>query len=412
VSDLEAARDRLDHQRALTDRLARATDRLADVLAGATLDRLRDDLAAAQAQRARDEEALTALDGLEPRARDQEAPPDAAAGAAPEAAPDLADLRRRAEAAAGEVAGHAARVEALRTAVAETRMTQARAESLLSAARRELTGAQDRLARLRETDDDASLAALLADAEDARLGARHRLAAATAALDGIDVEETRLRAQAGAEAVRASAERVGALRDQRLAIEARLEHSGRQGRYDALEAARGNLEHAERKLASVRRRAEAARLLHDTLQSHRAATKRRYVAPFAAAIQRLGKVVYGPSLDVEVSESLAIEARVLDGDRIGYDALSTGAKEQLAILTRLAVATLVDAQQGVPVVIDDALGYSDPGRLRRMTAAFSLVGADAQVILLTCTPGRYDGIVGAHVIRLDALTAPPVRAAG
>lgn len=197
------------------------------------------------------------------------------------------------------------------------------------------------------------------------------------------------------------------MRDQRLAIEARLEQSGRQGRYEALEDARGAAEHADRKLAAVRRRAEAARLLHDTLQAHRAAAKRRYVAPFADAIRRLGRVVYGPGLDVEVAENLAVEARVLDGDRIGYEALSTGAKEQLAILIRLAVATLVDPRDGVPVVIDDALGYSDPARLRRMTAAFSMVGAEAQVILLTCTPGRYDGIVGAEVIRLgDEMSAP------
>ena len=31
-----------------------------------------------------------------------------------------------------------------------------------------------------------------------------------------------------------------------------------------------------------------------------------------------------------------------------------------------------------------------------VSAAFALLGESVQVILLTCDPGRYDGIVGAH----------------
>jgi uncharacterized protein YhaN len=52
------------------------------------------------------------------------------------------------------------------------------------------------------------------------------------------------------------------------------------------------------------------------------------------------------------------------------------------------------------VVIDDALGFSDPQRLGKMAAVFNTVGRDGQVIMLTCMPGRYDGIDGAHVIEL------------
>ena len=81
-------------------------------------------------------------------------------------------------------------------------------------------------------------------------------------------------------------------------------------------------------------------------------------------------------------------------------ALSTGAREQLAIITRLACATLVDADNGVPVVIDDALGYSDPDKLRRVCAAVGRLRGQAQVVLLTCTPGRYAAIPQAEVVRL------------
>jgi hypothetical protein len=37
-----------------------------------------------------------------------------------------------------------------------------------------------------------------------------------------------------------------------------------------------------------------------------------------------------------------------------------------------------------------------------MGAVFDLVGADGQVIVLTCTPERYSGVRGAHRIELSA----------
>ena len=56
----------------------------------------------------------------------------------------------------------------------------------------------------------------------------------------------------------------------------------------------------------------------------------------------------------------------------------------------------------VPVVIDDALGFSDPDRLDKMGAVFDAVGDRGQVIVLTCQPDRYQGITCAEVIELSA----------
>ena len=69
---------------------------------------------------------------------------------------------------------------------------------------------------------------------------------------------------------------------------------------------------------------------------------------------------------------------------------------------RLAGAALVSREDTVPVVIDDALGFSDPERLDKMGAVFNTVGDRGQVIVLTCQPSRYQGIAGAEVIELSA----------
>ncbi len=395
MESLDHAHRAADERRGAQDRLTRAVDRLDDVLAGAQREDLRDELArcvdeVAELRAALDTE-VGALSG-----------PDAAGGPGTDALWGL-DPQHRARVVREELAAareiHAAlaqRVDAYRGGVEEARVEHTRAQSMLAAAEREVEAAEQRLARLREQEPDEQVQEALQLAENTHRHteeAHQSLSTRVATLDPEALTLQRASAQARLDTVQ---DRLTGLRDERLAIEARLEFSGRQGRYDALESARSEAQHAERRLAAVARRAEAARLLHETLQAHRLEATRAYAAPFVEAIRRLGAVVYGADFAVEVGDDLRVIARVLSGRRIDHEALSTGAREQLALLTRLAVAGLVDPGEGVPVVIDDALAFTDPVRLDRMSAAFSLVGEQVQVILLTCAPGRYDGIVGAH----------------
>ena len=112
--------------------------------------------------------------------------------------------------------------------------------------------------------------------------------------------------------------------------------------------------------------------------------------------------MFGDSFSVDVDAELTIRTRTLDGCTVPYESLSGGAREQLGILARLAGAALVAKEDTVPVVIDDALGFSDPDRLAKMGAVFDAVGDRGQVIVLTCQPTRYQGIAGAEVIDLGA----------
>ncbi len=175
---------------------------------------------------------------------------------------------------------------------------------------------------------------------------------------------------------------------------------GSEGRKGKLDDAEILSAHARAEHARVGKRAGAAKLLRCTMNRHRDNTRQRYVAPYRTELERLGRTVFGPTFEVEVDTNLTILRRTLDDRTVPYDSLSGGAKEQLGILARLAGAALVATEDTVPVVIDDALGFSDPQRLGKMAAVFNTVGRDGQVIVLTCMPGRYDGIDGAHVIEL------------
>ena len=309
--------------------------------------------------------------------------------------------------ASAEAASQAAKQEAERAAAAyeplvthheQKRNERSRLEGQLDHARNDLTTLAGRLATGRNEHPDDTLEKLHDEAvaraetvEASWTSLERRLAAeqpeevealrrsAQAALDRVHIERHQLDTESA---------RVGAL----------LEATRESGLFEALEAALGQLDHAERAREALVRRAEAARRLYETLARHREAARRAYVEPLRRRIETLGRVVFGPSFSIQLGQDLAIETRTLDEKTLPFDQLTTGTREQLGLLSRLAAAMIVAPHEGVPLIVDDALGHSDPERIERMNAAIGL--AECQVIILTCWPERFRGVAGAHVERL------------
>ncbi|MCB1685727.1 MAG: AAA family ATPase [Pseudomonadales bacterium] len=198
----------------------------------------------------------------------------------------------------------------------------------------------------------------------------------------------------------ARAETVRAERDLAVLTD-RLEQARANGRFEEAELATRRCEAAHAAFATTRQRAEAAQRLWVTLSHHREAARESYVRPLKAAIERLGAVVFGSGFSVGLGDDWSIVSRTHQGKTLEFEDLSIGAKEQLGILTRLAAAQIVSKQGGVPLVLDDALGFSDPLRLETMGAAIAAAGRQCQIIILTCTPGRFTHVGNARVIRID-----------
>ena len=112
--------------------------------------------------------------------------------------------------------------------------------------------------------------------------------------------------------------------------------------------------------------------------------------------------MFGPDFAVELDDlNLSVLSRTLNGRTIPYKSLSIGAQEQIALISRLACATIVAPDGGVPVILDDALGKSDPQRLEAMGAVLAVAGRQSQIIVLTCQPDRYEHVGGAQIVRLS-----------
>ncbi|WKE58179.1 AAA family ATPase [Corynebacterium tuberculostearicum] len=167
-------------------------------------------------------------------------------------------------------------------------------------------------------------------------------------------------------------------------------HSGAAERAQQATAA---VEMARAVYESVDKRAQAARYLREILLKHRDAARQRYAAPFVAVLSQLARAVYGGEITFELDEDLRVIARTQYNETVSLASLSGGAREQLAILTRFAIAQLVGAES-VPVIVDDALGSTDRHRLQLMATLFSHVGRDNQVLVFTCMPERYSRVPG------------------
>ena len=256
------------------------------------------------------------------------------------------------------------------------------------------------LAAARAEAADDALAVRLAEADGAAAAAAADRLAAETALAAANPDQARLLAQNARSVLETTRRRQADLAVEQARLAGSLERIGEAGLGEQLDAAEAELERAEDALRRLQRRAAAARMLYDAVKVRRDAARRRYVEPLEERLEALGRCVFGPDVVIEVADDLTIASLARNGVPIGWDQLSVGTREQLGVLVRLACAELVAADGGVPVMLDDALGWSDPQRLETMGAVLARAGETSQVIVLTCFPDRYAHVGGATVVRL------------
>ena len=261
--------------------------------------------------------------------------------------------------------------------------------------------AAEQLAAEREKQADEVLEGAVAAAQEKETTDLEALEAARAELDDADPESVEERLGNYRLATERAMGELQANRDRQNGLRSSLELRGEQGLQTSYDEAVNLLSHLEREYVGEEARAEAARMLRDTFAKHREQAHQRYIGPFKESIEQLGRIVFGSTFEVEIDRNLNIVRRTLGGVTLTVEQLSTGAREQLGVISRLACATIVSPEDGgAPVMIDDALGWSDPHRLEGMGAAIAAAGRQCQVIVLTCTPGRYSHVGNGTVVSL------------
>ena len=387
VSDLEAAREAAERGASAQAQQRHVTERISDLLGGRTAAHVTAEI-----------EALTAsLAEASERPADYPMPADvttarAVARAAKAAHRAAETALERAETALRDHERHLGQVG----------LRVEKAEGVIESLTQRLEQDRLRLDEARAARTDEAVQEAVASASSAYAQVEAQAAVTGRELEEADVEGVRTRLELAQRALGEHNAQVIRVGREQAEVQGQVEMVSGEGRREAFDVALAEFTRLKGELETVHRRARAARQLWETLGRHREAAHRAYVRPYQEEIRRLGRVVYGSSFDVEVGEDLTIRGRTLQGTSVPFEQLSGGAKEQLGILSRLAVAGLVEVGDGVPVIIDDALGYTDPQRLERVSAVFAGPGERTQVVLLTCTPERYREIPGATTIQLTA----------
>lgn len=219
-------------------------------------------------------------------------------------------------------------------------------------------------------------------------------------LENLEPEHVRVLVNNGSEQIATIKQRSHELRQERAEIQGRLNAVGGLGLYEELEEAKIRYEGCKASLDQLTRRAQAAKLLYETVNDCREREQLRYREPLRQRITELGRAVFGSDFDVQLDETLSVVSRTYHGDTLPVEVLSTGAQEQLALLVRLAAASLVDRDDGVPIILDDTLGHTDDERMDMMASVLNVVGQSAQIIVLTSATRRYSSLRSAQVIDL------------
>ncbi|MFT3663053.1 MAG: AAA family ATPase [Gordonia sp. (in: high G+C Gram-positive bacteria)] len=328
---------------------------------------------------------------------------DALAAALPDVA-DPEDLRSVAELRSAEreqtvVVARAGTELAERRGVADRCRARAEAGTVAAErARAAVKAGRAALSEQRSKNSDDALRGALVTAQNDLVRAIDIVVACRREAEGQDLPALRAACDEAEKNLDRNRVRLAELQERRTRLRTILEQCREEDRMDRLAAAEDAERAAQADLDRVRERAAGARLLYDTLCAKRTESRSRYVEPFTRRLEELAEPVFGESVRFEVSDDFTIARRILDGVAVDVKQLSGGAREQLGLIARLACAMIVDQNDGVPVILDDTLGYTDPERLSAMARVLGSAADDAQIIVLTCTPARFAGVPDATVV--------------
>ena len=151
-----------------------------------------------------------------------------------------------------------------------------------------------------------------------------------------------------------------------------------------------HVQHFERELAAID-------LLLATIADVEQQSRDLYFKPILQRLEPYLNYVF-PGAKVGLGTDFAVEA-VIRGDvaeRLG--SLSDGTQEQIAVLVRLAFARLLaDAGQPTPLILDDALVYSDDSRIEALFKALRHAAEAHQVIIFTCRSRTFEQLGGTRL---------------
>ena len=306
-------------------------------------------------------------------------------------------------------------VEEAQESDAAARLELTKASERLEACRLELGHAQTRSARAAAAVEGAEGRRTRAEAQIAGVddpeAERSRLRTEVGELTSVQIEATRRRKEIAAmapdlDAAQAAFQRaqsiMGRVDDDRQRIRVELGILDTMINLLAGEAVEEELSDviirlsdAERVLDGLNFEIAVLTKLDGALESARASARDRYVEPVLAELEPLVRLLWPEAALRFDAEEVLPTALERAGTEEEYEVLSGGTQEQIALLVRLAFARML-AQGGTPapVILDDAIVFTDDDRIERMFDVLTRQAQDIQIIVLSCRQRAFRDLGG------------------
>jgi len=141
--------------------------------------------------------------------------------------------------------------------------------------------------------------------------------------------------------------------------------------------------------------------LRSALQQSRSAARDLYLHPVIKELRPLLNLLFDDVSFVFDEKTYLPQSLRRNGQDESIEVLSGGMKEQLSILTRLAFARMLAAHgRPAPVILDDALVYSDDDRIEKMFDALHRQSRDQQIIVFSCRQRAFSKL-GGNVLEIS-----------
>jgi len=180
-------------------------------------------------------------------------------------------------------------------------------------------------------------------------------------------------------------------------LSASIRTRAEDGIEEALAETAGRLEEARAREARYAAEVAALDLLQSVLEETRTEAHEAYFGPIQEELKPLISILHSDAAIGFDTDRMLPGSLSRGGEEEDMDVLSGGTQEQIAILTRLAFARLF-ARQGrpIPIILDDALVYSDDDRIVKMFTALHRVAAEQQILVFTCRQMAFAKLGGAR----------------
>lgn len=215
-----------------------------------------------------------------------------------------------------------------------------------------------------------------------------------------DLEAARA-ALARARSVEDAAEKeLATLRESIAALNAEIGARSDEAVEEAWVEAREALSATETRVEAFAGEVRVLQRLAAALEAARSQARDLYLKPVMTELRPLLALLFD-DVSITFDEKTLLPQKILrNGHEEDVERLSGGMREQLSVLTRLAFARLL-ARDGrpAPVILDDALVYSDDDRIEKMFDALHRQSRDQQIIVFSCRQRAFQRL-GGHVLQM------------